>query len=82
MFAKVWKNENLWAIVGYLTLAICVGCQIIVGYVYLVAQFGYLIANVLGVARDFALKLPNANKVKDIVFTGITVGLIIIRIFG
>lgn len=82
MFAKVWKNENLWAIVGYLTLAICVGCQIIVGYVYLVAQFGYLTANVLGVARDFALKLPNANKVKDIVFTGITIGLIIIRIFG
>lgn len=82
MFAKVWKNENLWAIVGYLTLAICVGCQIIVGYVYLVAQFGYLTANVLGVARDFALNLPNANKVKDIVFTGITIGLIIIRIFG
>ena len=82
MFARIWRNENLWAVVGYLTLAICVGCQIIVGYVYLVAQFGYLTANVLGVARDFALGLPNANKVKDIVFTGITIGLIVIRIFG
>lgn len=82
MFMRFWKNETLWSVIGYLTLAICVGCQIIVGYVYLVAQFGYLTANVLGVARDFALNLPNANKVKDIVFTGITIGLIIIRLFG
>lgn len=82
MFRKIWKNEKVWAAVGYATLAICVACQIIVGYVYLVAQFGYLTANALGVARDFALGLPNANKVRDIVFTAITIGLIIIRIFG
>lgn len=82
MFRKVWENEQFWSIVGYATLAICVACQIIVGYVYLVAQFGYLTANILGVARDFALGLPNANKVKDIVFTAITVGLIVIRMVG
>lgn len=75
----LWKNEKFWAAIGYTTLILCVIGQITVGYFYLLAQFGYLLANGLGVVRDFALNLPNANKVRDIVFTGITIGLIIIR---
>lgn len=76
---KIWNNNLFWEIVGYVTLALCVFGQITVGYFYLVAQTAYLIANVASVVRDFALKLPNANKVRDIVFTGITVALIVIR---
>ena len=76
---KIWSNNLFWEIVGYVTLALCVFGQITVGYFYLVAQVAYLIANIASVVRDFALKLPNANKVRDIVFTGITVALIIIR---
>lgn len=79
MFKKLWNSNLVWEIVGYATLALCVFGQIVVGYFYLVAQFGYLTANVFGVARDFALELPTPNKVKDIVFTAITVALIIIR---
>lgn len=72
------KNNWKWEMLGYVGLILCVVGQITVGYWYLVAQVVYLIANITGVVRDFALGLPNANKVKDVVFTGITVGLIIV----
>jgi hypothetical protein len=78
---KLWKSNTFWEIVGYSTLALCIFGQIAVGYVYLVAQGAYLIANVFSVVRDFALDLPRANKVRDIVFTGITLALIVIKIF-
>ena len=78
---KLWENNVFWEIVGYLTLALCIFGQIAVGYLYITAQLAYLLANALGVVRDFALKLPNANKVRDIVFTAITIALIVIRIF-
>ena len=74
------KKETVWEIIGYIGLALCVFGQIAIGWVYLVAQCAYLLANISGVVRDFALKLPNANKVKDIVFTAITLALIVIRI--
>lgn len=75
------KNTNrIWETVGYITLALCIFGQIAVGYVYIVAQIIYLIANVATVVRDFAINLPTANKVRDICFTAITVGLIVIYI--
>ena len=67
-----------WETIGYLTLALCIIGQITVGKWYLLAQSAYLIANICGVFRDFALRLPSANKVRDIAFTAITIGLIII----
>ena len=78
---NLWHNNIFWEVVGYVTLALCIFGQIAVGYLYLVAQTAYLTANILGVIRDFALNLPNANKVRDVVFTAITIALIIIRIF-
>ena len=77
---NLWKSNAFWDIMGYLTLAFCVIGQIAVGYVYLFAQFIYLSANLIGTIRDFALDLPKPNKVRDIAFTAITIGLIIIRI--
>ena len=78
---KLWKNNTFWEIVGYSSLALCVLGQICVGYVYLFAQVLYLVSNVLGIVRDFALDLPRANKVRDAVFIGITLALIVIKIF-
>lgn len=78
---KLWTNNAFWEIIGYLTLALCIFGQIAVGYLYITAQIAYLLANGLGVVRDFALKLPTANKVRDIVFTAITVALIVIKLF-
>lgn len=79
---KLWKNNTFWEGIGYFTLALCIFGQITVGTWYLLAQFGYLISNVLGVARDFALNLPKANKVRDVVFTAITIALIVMRLVG
>jgi hypothetical protein len=77
---KIWENNTFWEVIGYLTLTLCIVGQISVGYIYLVAQGCYLFANVLATIRNFALHLPTSNKVRDIVFTGITIGLIIIYI--
>ena len=75
------KQKNLiWEIVGYITLALCIFGQIAVGYMYIIAQCAYLVANFASVVRDFKLELPMANKVRDIVFTAITIALIAIRI--
>ena len=79
---KLWKSNAFWEGIGYFTLALCIFGQITVGTWYLLAQFGYLIANALGVARDFALNLPKANKVRDLAFSAITLGLIVVRLFG
>ena len=75
---KVWNSNLAWEIVGYVSLLLCVFGQIAVGYAYMVAQGGYLVANVASVVRDFKLGLPPANKVKDICFTAITIGLMVI----
>ena len=74
------KNNWKWETLGYIALLLCVIGQITVGYWFLLAQCAYLVANITSVIRDFALSLPNANKVKDIVFTGITIALIIVCI--
>lgn len=80
MLKKLWENKIFWECVGYITLALCVFGQIAVGYWYMIAQAAYLISNIAAVVRDFALKLPPANKVRDFVFSGITIALIILQL--
>lgn len=75
------KNLAIWETVGYITLALCVFGQIAVGKWYILAQTAYLISNALGVLRDYKMDLPKANKVRDWVFTGITLALIVVRVF-
>ena len=72
------KEKTIWELIGYIGLALLVFGQIAVGYWYIPAQIAFLIANLSSVIRDFKMRLPTANKVRDIVFTGITIGLIFI----
>ena len=76
MRTKFWEN------IAYIALALCVFGNIAVGWFFLLAQTAYLIANGINVARDFALGRPAADKVRNLTFFAITVGLIIIRVFG
>ena len=78
---KLWNNKNFWEIIGYISLALCIFAQIAVGYVYMVAQMAYFVANSATTIRSFVLDLPRADKVRNIVFLAITVALIVIRIF-
>lgn len=75
------KSKIIWEFLGYTTLVLCVVGQITVGWLYIFAQCVYLFANIISVVRDIALKLPTANLVKDIAFTGITFALILVKIF-
>lgn len=71
-------KKYFWEGVGYLTLIGLIIGQIIVGYWYLLAQTLYLICNIACTIRTFAINQPPADKIKNCVFTAITIGLIII----
>ena len=77
---KLMNKNMIWEVMGYVNLMLCVIGQITVGYSYMFAQCIYLGANIVAIVRNFKLNLPTANKVKDIAFAGITVGLIILRL--
>lgn len=77
---KLWHNSTLWEVIGYAALAFCILAQITVGYMFVLAQVIYAIANIMNIVRDYALDLPMANKVRDIVFLAISIGLIIIKL--
>ena len=72
------KKETIWEITGYITLTGLIIGQVTIGYWYLFAQSVYLACNIANVVRDFAQDMPNSYKVKDICFTALTLGLIII----
>lgn len=74
-------NTGFWEFIGYTTLLLAVFGQITVGKWYLLAQSAYMITNLLSIVRDYALRLPRANKVKDFTFAGITLALIIMKLW-
>lgn len=76
------KRVKFWENTAYIALTLCVFANIAVGWFYLLAQFVYLTANGINVVRCFALGRPAADKVRDLAFLAITVGLIFIRLFG
>ena len=75
---KIDVVENM----QYITLALTVVGQITVGSIFLLGQGCWLVANIIAVARDFILKRPTADKVKDAAMLGITVGLVIAGLLG
>ena len=73
---KVWENIQL------LGLSLTIIGQVTVGLWFLVGQGLWLAANLLAVVRNFILHRPMADKVKDITLTAITLGLIVLNLFG
>jgi len=76
------RNEKLWENLGYLNLALCLFGQITIGWFFMTAQFAYLIADTIAVVRNFVLRRPLADKVRDIAFWVIAIGIIVIKLFG
>lgn len=72
----IWENLQL------IGLALTIVGQITVGAWFLVGQGLWFVSNIIAVSRDFVLKRPAADKIKNITLTGITAGLIILNIFG
>lgn len=73
MSKKIWDN------LAYISLGLCVLGNVAVGYWYIFAQTAYLIANTINFTRDCVLGYSTADKVRDMSFLGITIGLILIR---
>lgn len=65
-------------VAGYIVLGLLIIGQCVIRQSYVGGQFVYLAANILAVARCFALNRPRADKVKDICCTAITSGLLLI----
>lgn len=77
---KLWESNFFWETVGYVALGLCILAQVTVGYLFILAQVLYTVANGMNIVRDYAMNLPTANKVRDIVFLAISIGLIIIKL--
>lgn len=67
---KVWENVQLFVLI--LTI---VG-QVTVGASFIIGQGVWLIANTIALVRDFALKRPVADKIKNATLWAITCGLV------
>ena len=74
------EKARFWDNVGYAILVLLLIGQITVGWAFFIGQGAYLIGNVINVIRDFKLDRPKADKIKNVCFTAITIGLIIIKI--
>ena len=74
------KNKILVNL-AYISIVFTVIGQCVVGGNFYIGQAGFLIANIVNVGRDFALDRPAADKVKNVTFLGITIGIIIFNYF-
>ena len=73
---KFWEN-SMYAVIVFLVIG-----QITVGWLFYVGQGAYLIGNIINVLRDFKMNRPKADKIKNLLFTAITIGLIMLRMLN
>lgn len=64
----------------YISIALALVAQVVIGGNYLMGQGFFLIANSINIIRTFLMKRPLADKVKDSCFFGVTLGLIILHL--
>lgn len=74
------EKTKFWDNMGYVILGLLLVGQITVGWAFFLGQGAYLVGNVINVTRDFKLDRPKADKIKNICFTAITIGLIVIKL--
>ena len=65
----------------YIVIIFTVIGQCIVGGNFYMGQGAYLIANAINLFRDFALRRPAADKIKNSTFFAITIGIILFNYF-
>lgn len=75
-------KEKFWENLQYVTLVLLLVGQATVGSLFYLGQCVYLAANVVSVARCFALGRPIADKVKDCCCLALTIGLLAIKYLG
>ena len=76
------KQNRGWENAAILCFALTVVGQGLVGGLYLVAQGVWLTANIISLIRNIILDRPKADKLRDAGLIGLTIALIILRLFG
>lgn len=72
----VWENLQLGC------LALTIFGQVTIGASFMLGQGVWFIANVIALTRDFILKRPAADKIKNAALTAITAGIIAAYLLG
>ncbi len=67
---KVWENIQLFV------LMLTIIGQVTVGASFIIGQGLWLVANTIALIRDFILKRPTADKIKNATLWAITCGLV------
>ena len=73
--------DTIFTNMAYVALALTVMGQCIVGANFYVGQTAYLVANIVNCTRDVILHRPNADKIRNFTFLGITIGLMLFNYF-
>lgn len=76
------EKEKFWENSMYAVIVLLVIGQMTVGWLFYVGQGAYLIGNIINVLRDFKMNRPKADKIKNLLFTAITIGLIMLRMLN
>jgi len=72
----IWENAQ------FFVLALTIAGQMFVGVAFFIGQGLWAVANIISVIRDFVLRRPVADIVKDSAMTAITIALITLRLLG
>lgn len=70
---RAFENLNYIIMIGL----IC--GQVLVGKNYMLGQGCYLVANIIASYRTFSLNRPMSDKIKDVLFTGLTLALMLTK---
>lgn len=76
--AKEIKHVKVWENLQLVVLGLTILGQLTVGPLFLLGQSVWLVANVISLVRDFVLRRPYADKLKNATMTAITVGIIVV----
>ena len=76
------EKEKFWENSMYAVIVLLVIGQMTVGWLFYVGQGAYLIGNIINVLRDFKMNRPKADKIKNLLSTAITIGLIMLRMLN
>ncbi len=71
--------EKIWDKLGYAVLVGLVIGQIFIGFNFKVGQIVYIMTDILILARDFALRRPKSDKIKNGVLTVLACGALIVN---
>lgn len=75
------KKEILYEIFGYASILLVILGQVVVGWAYVIGQCCFVVGNIVSTIRCFRIDLPTADKVKNVCFLAISIGLAILGIW-